>query len=187
MPQPSAKPITFSGWRRRRGVSGLLQVPSRRPPASCSRMARAPAWRTRSWRRSRTARGAQHRDACAINFPTWRSAANAPIRQGRARGGARRRRGGAAAIAEPAAHRGRQVVRRPDDLAGAGAGAARRCCGARVPRLSAASGESSIARARQASRRRADPDAVLAGHPRCARRARASSSRCARRSEARRR
>ena len=68
-----------------------------------------------------------------------------------------------------AADRRRQIVRRPDDVAGAGARAAARRARPRVPRLSAASGRSS--RRSERGEHLFDvqvPDAVPAGHARCA-------------------
>ena len=181
MPQPSANPITFTVGEETR-LSGLLQVPPRavrllRVRAWCGRRHGAPV---HGGGRERTC-GAQHRDA-ALSISLHGEAGQAPrSAQGRTRGGARRRRGGAAAIAEPAAHRGRQVLRRPHDLAGAG-------CWSRSKALSGLAflgfplhpaNRPSRERA-AASRRRANPDAVLAGHRAMRSQSSASSSRCAR-------
>ena len=93
---------------------------------------------------------ARHRDACATSSPTWRRAASGPTRRrSRTRRCAPRSREARRRLPGPAADRGRQVVRRADDLAGAGGRAARRRARARLPRLSAAPGRAPVARARR--------------------------------------
>ena len=114
--------------------------------------------------------GARHRKpALSISLHGKRQQAAGPA-AGCACGGARGGGRSAPGVAAAAAHRGRQIVRRPDDLAGAGGCAAGRRRGARVSRLSAASRQAPVTRSREASRRRDDPDAVPARHARCARR-----------------
>ena len=88
--------------------------------------------------------------------------------QGRACRRPRRGGGSRAMLSLAAADRGRQIVRRADDLAGAGAFAVARRSRAGIFRLSAASGRQAFQRPRRASRRSQDPDAVPAGHARCA-------------------
>ena len=160
-----------------------------RPAASAAAGARLLC--ARAWRRRRhepsvhgggrgRARGAPHRDV-ALPVPLHGARQQAArSAEARACRGPRRRGRSRPAIAEAAAHRRRQIVRRPDDLAGAGRGAAAGRSRTGVPRLSAASGEAAVAGPRQASVRRASADAVPARHARRARACSISSSRCAR-------
>ena len=136
--------------------SGLLLT-----PAASARLLRAGARRRRRHEpsvhgggRDRTRR-ARHRDL-ALPVPLHGAGQQAArSAEGRARGGPRRRGRGGAAPAEAAALCRRQVVRRAHDLAGAGARTAARRARPGVPRLSAPSRRQAVARARQASVRRA--------------------------------
>ena len=160
-----------------------------RPAASAAAGARLLC--ARAWRRRRNdpsvhgggrgrARGARHRDV-ALPVPLHGARQQAAgSAEACARRGPRRRGRSRPAVAEAAAHRRRQIVRRTDDLAGAGRGAAAGRARIGVPRLSAASGEAAVAGARQASVRRASADAVPARNARRARRRSISSNRCAR-------
>ena len=125
-----------------RACPACCDTPRAPPPASSSRMARAPAWRIRSWRRSRAGLRSAASRACATSFPTWRKAASAPIRRrSRMRRCAppSRRRGGSFPKL-PLIAGGKSFGGRMTSQAQA-AGAARRCRRARVPWLPAASGE----------------------------------------------
>ena len=69
-------------------------------------------------------------------------------------------------LPDMAAHRRRQVVRRPDDVTSAGESSARGRARIGIPRISAASGRSAVAGPRRTSVRGANSDALPAGHAR---------------------
>ena len=162
------------------GCPGCFRPRLRRPPASSSPMARAPAWLTPSWRRSRTGLQNATSRRCAISFPTWRRAkrpdppkvAHATVRA------AVSRRGG---------------WLRPAALCGRKSFGGRMTSQAQAERpLTVVRGlvflgfplhpANRPSREAPASLRRDDPDAVFAGYPRCARSAERAWTRCARRS-----
>ena len=166
MPSSSTEPITIAVGDGV-SVSGLLQSPPR--ARACYVLAHgAGAGMTHPFMAA-VAAGLAERGIATLALPVplhgARQQAARSAEAGACRG-ARRGGRGRAALAEAAAHRRRQIVRRPDDLAGAGRGAAAGRARTGVPRLSAASGEAAVARARQASVRRANPDAVPARHAR---------------------
>ena len=125
-------------------VSGLLQVP---PGArACYVLAHgAGAGMTHPFMAA-VAAGLAERGIATLALPVPLHGARrqaARSAEARACRGPRRSRRGGAAVAGAAADRRRQIVRRPHDIAGAGARAAARRSRARVPRLSAAPGRSS--------------------------------------------
>ena len=123
MPEPQANPIAIAVSDNTR-VSGLLLVPPR--ATACFVFAHgAGAGMTHPFMAAVAAgwpsAASRH---CATSSPTWSRAAS-----GRTRRRSRTRRCAPpsprrAGVARPAADRRRQVVRRPHDVAGAGAGAA---------------------------------------------------------------
>src|SRR4029077_195361 len=149
--------------------------PRLRPPPRATaryRLLRVRAWRGRRHGapvhvRHRRGTGRARHCEPALPVPLHGAAEQAGrSAQDRACGGARRGHASAAAVAGPAARRGRQILRRPDDLAGASRSAARRSRRPRVPRIPAAPARAAFARARRASRRCENPDAVPAGYAR---------------------
>ena len=173
-PLPAITTFTFPGCCRRR---------RKRAPAMCSPMAPVPECATPSWPRVAAGLARTRHRHFALSVPlhgtrqqTTRPAASC------ARDGARRRGGRAAGAAGLGADRRRQIVRRPHDFAGAGPRAAPGRARTGLPRLSATSGRQAVARARRASFRHSDPDAVSAGNARYARHARPDRAAFARRS-----
>ena len=162
------KPVTITVGETQR-VSGLL--------AGAAAGARLLRVRARGRRRhgasvhgrgrDRTCR-TRHRQL-ALSIPVYGGGRQAPrsaeARAGRGARGGRRSR---AASAVASAHCRRQILRRPHDLAGASRVALAGRARARLSRFSAASGGQTIGRARRASVRCENPDAVPAGHARCA-------------------
>ena len=136
-------------------VSALLRL-----PAEAQRRLRARARRRRrngalrSWRQSPTASRRAASPRCATSSRSWSAARSDPTRRASPHAdGARRGRRRRAGSARSAALRRRQVVRRPDELAGRRP--RRRCPASRagLRRLSAAPGQAAGERARRASRR----------------------------------
>ena len=126
MPEPDASPITIAVSDNTR-VSGLLQVPPR--ATACFVFAHGAGAGMTHPSIAAVAAGLAERGIASLRYqfpymekggkrPDPPPVAHAAVRAAVARG--------AAAVARIAADRGRQVVRRPHDLAGAGAGAARR-------------------------------------------------------------
>ena len=130
---------------------------------------------TRSWPRSRRSLASAASRPCATSSRTWsgrQAARSAEVAQAAVRAAVAE----AAGSARAAAGRGRQIVRRPHDLAGAGGRPVARRARAGLPRLSAASGRQAVAGAREASVRRAVPMLFLQGTRDAARDARSAQA-----------
>ena len=111
--------------------------------------------------------GTRHRDlALSVSLHGKGKQASRPA-QARSCDRARRCGQGVAVAAQLAAYRRRQIIWRPDDISGAGAGASSKCARPGIPRISAASGRPPLSRARAASFRYPHPYAVSARDARC--------------------
>ena len=147
------KPVTIAVDETRR-VSGSAATPARR-----TRLLRARPRRRRRHdpslhdRDRRWAHGARHRDA-SLSVPLYGAGRQAPrCAEACASHGARRGGGSGEAHAQACAHRRRQILRRPHDLASASRSSARACARSRFPRISAARGWPSLGGARGTSLR----------------------------------
>ena len=131
----------------------------------------------RSWRRSRMAWPSAASPRCATSSTTWSSGRSGPTRRSSRTPRCAPPSPRPAAAAQAAADRRRKILRRTHDLAGAGRDAAAWREGLAFLGFPLHPAGKPSRRARRASRRGQDPDAVPAGHARRSRHARPAASR----------